>query len=138
MKKLILFFTILFFGCKKEIISYPPNNIEIIYSKPNINYPMSLGCGWPKNKDSLAENYKYLRIYDKTYIDKFLMLYNNYEIDTTNFGADVRIKILVHQSLKTDTLCLGENFGVIKNGKSMKDSKMLLNFIKQKIEYYRK
>lgn len=134
---LILFLTIILFSCKKDNVSYPPNNLEIMFHKPNTNYPMRLGCGWPKNVDSINENYKYLRVCDKASIDNFLKLYRKYEKDTTDFGADVRIHILVHQKIKTDTLCLGENFGVIKNGQSMKDSKELLNFIKGRIDYYK-
>jgi hypothetical protein len=135
MKKIILFLIVFFFSCKKEIITYPSNNLEIIFHKHHANYPMRLGCGWPKNIDSLSKNFKFIKVYDKTSVDKFLKLYRNYKIDSTNFGADVRIRILVHQGIKTDTLCLGENFGVLINGKSMKDSKELLNFIKQRIEY---
>lgn len=122
-------------SCKKEIVSYPPNNLEIVYQKPGMLYPMAFGCGWPRNIDSLAEEFKYIRIYDKTSVDKFLKLYKKYKIDSTKSGPDVRIHILVHQSIKTDTLCLGENFGTMINGKSMKDSKELLNFIKQRIDY---
>lgn len=96
---------------------------------------MRLGCGWPKNTDSLSENLKQIRVYDKTSVDKFLKLYRKYKIDSTDFSVDVRIRILVHQGIKTDTLCMGENFGVMINGKSMEDSKELLNYIKQRIEY---
>ncbi|CAM4240652.1 hypothetical protein [Flavobacterium terrigena] len=135
MKNIILFLIVLFYSCKKEIVSYPANNLEIIFHKPGVNYPMRFGCGWPKNVDSLTENFKFMRVCDKTSVDKFLKIYRKYKIDSTDFRADVRIRILVHQGIKTDTLCLGENFGTIINGESMEDSKELLNFIKQRIEY---
>ncbi|TGD56671.1 hypothetical protein [Flavobacterium humi] len=138
MKKIILFLSIIFFSCKNEIVSYPPENLEILFHDQGRNYPMRLGCGWVKNPDSINKDYKYLRVYDKASVDKFLKLYRKYKIDTTNFGADVRIHILVHQGIMTDTLCLGEHFGVIKNGQSMKDSKELLNFIKLRVEYDKK
>ncbi len=135
MKKLIVIFLVILLGCKKEIISYPPDNLEIIFNKPHLHYPMQMVCGWPQNTDSLPKGYKYKRIYDKVSVDKFLNLYGKYKVATTNFGVDVRIYILVHQGIKTDTLCLGENFGVMLNGHSMEDSKELLSFIKQKIEF---
>jgi len=138
MKKLFLLFIFFNLSCKKEIVSYPPKNLEIIYDKPGRLYPMRLGCGWPKNIDSLNQDYKYLRVYDKTSVDKFIALLKECKKDTSDFGADVRIKILIHQGLKTDTLCLGENFGIIKNGVSMCNSNKLLNFVKKRINYYEK
>ncbi len=136
MKKLFLLLIIFNLSCKNEIISYPPENLEIISDKPGRHYPMRLGCSWPKSIDSLNRDFKYLRVYDKTSVDEFLRLLNECKKDTTDFGADVRIKILIHQGTKTDTLCLGENFGIIKNGVSLSNSKELVNFVKKRIKYY--
>ena len=122
-------------SCKKDFTSYPPNSLEILYFKPGILYPYSLGCGWVNNPKIEEGKTKYVRIYDKVSMEKFLKLYNKYEIDSTQRSADIRIKILIHQGIKADTLCLGENFGTVLNGKSMKDSKELLNFIKMEIDY---
>ena len=138
MRTFSILLLIILFGCKQEIVSFPPNSLEIIYDKPGVLYPMSFGCGWPKNIDSIPENFKYIRVYDKVSVEKFLKLFNEFKTDSAGHQPDVRIKILVHQSIKTDTLCLGEHFGVTKNGEIMKDSKEILNFIKKRINFERK
>lgn len=133
MKYYILLFFAILFSCNQGVVTYPPNSIEVIFHKPGIYYPMRLGCGWPKNVDSIGENFSYKRICDKKTVDRFLKVYRLLEVDSTDHSTDVRIHILIHQSIKTDTLCLGENFGVEKNGQPMKDSRELLQFIKSAI-----
>lgn len=54
------------------------------------------------------------------------------EIDEQD-QVDVRIKVYIDYQNRVDTLCLGEYFGTLLNGKLMEDNPKLLDLIKAKI-----
>jgi hypothetical protein len=78
----------------------------------------------------------YRKVSDSIFLNIFFNEYNKLKISKEISNIDVRLKIFIHHNnKKVDTLCLGENYGIIKNGIKMNDSKVFLNLIKTKINY---
>ncbi|THD30371.1 hypothetical protein [uncultured Flavobacterium sp.] len=142
---LFLIFTLFNFSCQKrdkkmELYEQYANKnidssyIEMFYIGPNISTPFSYPCSMI-SKEVLKDDINYKKIDDKQKIKKFMDLYSKYETAVDSGGMNIRIKVLIHNKTKTDTLCLGEHFNTYKNGTKMKDNKQLLNYVKDIIDY---
>ncbi|MCS4433149.1 hypothetical protein NK987_02090 [Aquiflexum sp. XJ19-10] len=70
---------------------------------------------------------------DQTFLNSFENELENLKEKSVYQPIDVRIKILIDYADKTDTLCLGEFFGVVYNGRSFEDNSRLLDLIKSNI-----
>jgi hypothetical protein len=133
MKNLAIFILCpLLFNCYNN--NTTTDYIEIFYMGPNISTPFSYPCSMI-SKEALKDDINYKKIDDEQQVKKFMGLYNKYETTVDSGGVNIRIKILVHNSSKTDTLCLGEHFNTYKNGIKMQDNKQLLNYVKDIIDY---
>ena len=76
------------------------------------------------------------KIANKSYLKKLLKSYDKLTVSAENHNVDRRITMFLHQKNGVvDTLCLGENFGVVKNGILMNDSIEFLNLVKTGIGY---
>lgn len=132
MKNLAIFILCsLLYNCYNKNTS---DYIEIYYMGPNISTPFSYPCSMI-SKDVLKDDINYKKIDDKQQVKKFMDLYSKYETAVDSGGMNIRIKVLIHNRTKTDTLCLGEHFNTYKNGTKMKDSEELLNYVKDIIDY---
>jgi len=132
MKKLLIYIVCpLLLNCyKKDTSKY----LEFFYMGPNISTPFGYPC-FMISEDILKDDINYKKIDDAEQFEKFMSLYDKYETTDDTIGMDIRIKIVVHNNQKTDTLCLGEYFYTYKNGVKMKDNKELLNYVKEIIDY---
>lgn len=108
--------------------------LEIYYLGPNISTPMSYPCEMIAEY-ALKEDLNYKKIDNEIDFKSFIKLYNNYEKIEDLTGIDARIKVIIHDEGKIDTLCLGEYFNTYKNGLKVKDNKEMLHLIKKLIDY---
>jgi len=72
--------------------------------------------------------------------DKFLIEfeeeYNKLYDYKDTIPLDVRIKLIIHfKNNRIDTLCTGEYFGIIKNGKKQQNYKKIIELVKEEIDY---
>ncbi|MDR6969675.1 hypothetical protein J2X31_003709 [Flavobacterium arsenatis] len=132
MKNIIIYlFCSFFLNCdnKKE-----SQYLEIYYMGPNISTPYSYSCS-EIYEDKSKEKINYKKIDDQQQVKTFMNLFNQYQISNDSSGIDSRIKILIYNKSKIDTLCLGEYFNTYRNGIKVEDNKQLLNFVKEIIDY---
>jgi len=122
------------FSCNNGVKKVSSDYLEFYYLRPGIRTPYGYSCGM-MSKKFLGEDVNFKMINNKADFDKFISLYNNYEISKDSGSIDTRIRVFVHYKNKTDTLCLGENFSTYKNGVRMKDNIELLNLIKELTEF---
>ena len=124
---------VLCIACKKTE-SYNANFIEVFAIRPGLHFPMSLDCGW-NGKPQNSEIGRYYKINDPNFTKSFIDLYKNYKETGTSNSIDVRFTVLVHQSKKVDTLCMGENWSTYLNGKEVNDLPKIFKLLKTQIEY---
>lgn len=132
MKNIIVYlFCSFFLNCdnKKE-----SQYLEIYYMGPHISTPYSYSCS-EIYEDESKEKINYKKIDDQQHVKTFISLFNEYKVYDDSSGINSRIKVLVHNKSKVDTLCLGEYFNTYKNGVKVKDNKKLLDFVKEIIDY---
>jgi len=72
-------------------------------------------------------------ISDKAYLASVSKAVANLNKSDGTNSNEIRIKVLIDYSNKTDTLCLGEYFTTLLNGEFMEDNPKLLDLIKSKI-----
>ncbi|MGQ2982773.1 hypothetical protein [Flavobacterium sp.] len=70
---------------------------------------------------------------DIGFTEEFSLLYNNLQEPEKNNTIDTRIRILYHHGAQSDTICMGEYFGIMVNGQQKEDSPKLLKLIKDRI-----
>jgi len=135
MKKIIYLLLLpVVFSCNSCVKKVYSDYLEFYYLRPGIRTPYGYSCGM-MSKKILGEDVNFKMIDDKADFDKFISLYNKYEISKDSGSIDTRIRVFIHHKKKIDTLCLGENFNTYKNGIRMKDNKELLNLIKELTEF---
>lgn len=128
---LFCLFFLIFLNCKyKKSLEY----LEFYYMGPNISTPYGYSCSMI-SEEKLKESINYKKIVDKKSFNMFMKLYNQYETTNDSVGMNIRIKVLIHNDSKIDTLCLGEHFNTYKNGVKMKDNEELLKYIKEILDY---
>ncbi|MCH2196356.1 hypothetical protein [Kordia sp.] len=130
---LLLIFTIIF-NCED---SQKDKYINIHFIQSGTSFPVSMDCTFSGNENEQIGDLFYKKITDVLFIDKFYNEYKNLEADSENKNhPDNRIMAFVHiDGKKTDTLCFGENHGLMINGIRVNDSEKLLKMLKDKIEY---
>ncbi len=146
----ILIFSFFNFSCiNKEEPEFINNHFERNASKVNKNeylsvyfiqkgttFPIRMDCNFTQDNGKYGDAMHYKKISDSIFLNIFFSEYNKLKISKESSNIDIRLKIYIHfNNKKVDTLCLGENYGIIKNGIEMNDSKVFLNLIKNKIEY---
>ncbi|MQP51239.1 MULTISPECIES: hypothetical protein [unclassified Flavobacterium] len=147
---LILIFSFINFSCfnkeepefknnhyeKKASKGYKNNCLSVYFIQKGTTFPVRMDCNFTQDNGKYGDAMHYKRISDSIFLNIFLNEYNKLEISKESSNIDVRFKIFIHHNnKKVDTLCLGENYGIIKNGIKMNDSKVFLNLIKTKINY---
>ena len=70
---------------------------------------------------------------DTRFTEDFSLLYNELQETEKSNSIDTRIRILYHHGTQTDTICMGEHFGIMVNGQQKEDSSKLLKLIKDQI-----
>lgn len=135
MKPLIIVFSLLFFSCEKKSSINSNESIEVYYMRPYVSTYFSYPCGMI-SKAALKDEIHFKEFKDSATINKFIKIYNNYEIEPNpDDRLDARIRVIINTKEIKDTLCLGENFYTFINGIKYKDNKEMLDFIKKIIDY---
>lgn len=134
MKALSIIVSLLFLSCVKNSIN-SNESIEVYYMRPYVSTPFSYPCGMI-SKAALKDEIHFKEFKDSITINKFIKIYNNYEIEPNpDDRLDARIKVIINTKKIKDTICLGENFNTFINGRKFKDNKEMLDFIKKIIDY---
>jgi len=133
--KLVLISVIVFLSCNKNTLKEDIKNqdffVEFYYHNQGALYPMRYACGKLKSGNTNS-NLNYKKIEGREFTEKVISYYsvlNN--VNEERF--DARIHLLVHTQKSVDTICMGEDFGVVVNGITKEDSKEFINFIKSEI-----
>jgi hypothetical protein len=79
---------------------------------------------------AFPELMRVITLTDKNRIDSLLLLINKLESSTINYSPGIRLKMILFSSKKTDTLSMG-NFNIVMNGKHMKQSEELKDFLEK-------
>ena len=125
------------FSCYNKQESKSKNNyLSVYFIQKGTTFPVRMDCNFTQDNGKYGDAMHYKRISDSIFLNIFLNEYNKLEISKESSNIDIRLKIYIHfNNKKVDTLCLGENHGIIKNGIEMNDSKVFLDIIKTKINY---
>lgn len=104
-------------------------SLTIKYVDFDIETPMRINCEdfEYKFKSSIHN----VQVTDTLLLKTFFNIKKELKLDTTNYFADVRAKILIHYvNNTTDTLCVG-SLGIIYNDRAMYQSNDMIKFIIQ-------
>lgn len=135
MKALNLVVSLLFLGCANKNSINSNDSIEVYYMRPYVSTYFSYSCGMI-SKIALKDEINFKEFKDSATINKFIKIYNNYEIEPNpDDRLDARIRVIINVENLKDTLCLGENAYTFINGVKYKDNKEMLDFIKKIIDY---
>jgi len=147
---LILIFSFINFSCfnkeepefknnhhgKKASKGYKSDYLSVYFIQKGTTFPVRMECNFTQDNCKSGDAMHYRKVSDSIFLNIFFNEYNKLKISKELSNIDVRLKIFIHHNnKKVDTLCLGENYGIIKNGIKMNDSKVFLNLIKTKINY---
>ena len=115
---------------------YKNDYLSVYFIQKGTTFPVRMDCSFTQDDGKSGDAMHYKRISDSIFLNIFFNEYNKLKISKEISNIDVRFKIFIHlNDKKVDTLCLGENYGIIKNGIEMNDSKVFLDIIKTKINY---
>lgn len=125
------------FSCYNKQESKSKNNyLSVYFIQKGTTFPVRMDCNFTQDNGKYGDAMHYKSISDSIFLNIFLNEYNKLEISKESSNIDVRFKIFIHlNDKKVDTLCLGENQGIVKNGIKMNDSKVFMKLIKTKINY---
>lgn len=134
---LILIFCLVNYSCyNKQELKSKNNYLSVYFIQKGTTFPVRMDCSFTQDDGKSGDAMHYNRISDSIFLNIFFHEYNKLKISKEISNIDVRFKIFIHlNDKKVDTLCLGENHGIIKNGIEMNDSKVFLDIIKTKINY---
>ena len=134
--KNILYFLLLFSfsNCDNTGKLDNENFLEFYYLEPGINSPFNYSCEMI-SKRVFEDKINYKKIVTANSVKRFMSMYEAYKISPDTSNGDIRIKVIIHQREKIDTLCLGENFRTYKNGIKVYDNQELLKYLKTLIDY---
>ena len=134
---LILIFSFVNFSCYNKQESKSKNNYLSVYLiQKGTTFPVRMDCNFTQDNGKYGDAMHYKKISDSIFLNIFFSEYNKLKISKESSNIDVRFKIFIHlNDKKVDTLCLGENQGIVKNGIKMNDSKVFMKLIKTKINY---
>lgn len=90
-----------------------------------------IDCRWVQS--SMYQNVKNIIIRDEDFNSEFDTYHSELNESDGIYPPDVRIRILYHHGRETDTICMGEYFGIMVNGQQKEDSPKLLKLIKDRI-----
>ena len=75
-------------------------------------------------------------IYNDRFLIKFENEYNKLYDYKDTIPLDVRIRLVIHfKNRYIDTLCTGNYFGIVKNGKKQQNYKKIIELVKEEIDY---
>ena len=132
---LLLSISTLFFNCNnKKSNKY----INVHFIQSGTTFPVSMDCKFNGNENEQTGDLFYKKITDESFINTFYEKYKKLEVNHENKNSpNNRIMAFVHyENRKIDTLCFGENNGIMLNGIRMNDSPELLSHLKDKIDYH--
>ncbi|WP_445720118.1 hypothetical protein [Flavobacterium sp.] len=147
---LILIFSFINFSCfnkeepefknkhheKKASKGYKSDYLSVYFIQKGTTFPVRMECNFTQDNCKSGDAMHYRKVSDSIFLNIFFNEYNKLEISKESSNIDVRFKIFIHlNDKKVDTLCLGENQGIVKNGIKMNDSKVFMKLIKTKINY---
>jgi hypothetical protein len=134
---LMLIISFVNFSCYNKQESKSKNNyLSVYFIQKGTTFPVRMDCNFTQDNGKYGDAMHYKSISDSIFLNIFLNEYNKLEISKESSNIDVRFKIFIHlNDKKVDTLCLGENQGIVKNGIKMNDSKVFMKLIKTKINY---
>lgn len=124
MRILIYLFIVIFMSCNFQ--TNINKKVVIKYVDYEIMTPFNIGCN--NFTSFFGDEVKTIEIMDNTTINKISTLINKLEEDPEKYYPDVRLTIELINDNKIDTLCMS-HLGISLNGKAMKFSDELLNFI---------
>lgn len=108
------------------------DKIIVLYTPENVSINYSISCFLFEGEFANIINEKVIS--DPEIIHILQTEISSLQKNNNPAGAeDIRIKCLIQYSNRTDTLCLGENFGIFLNGTEMEDSPEILQLIKKEI-----
>ncbi|MCF1753273.1 hypothetical protein [Mariniradius sediminis] len=115
-------------SCKNEFKEAV--KLRVTFIQPFTTVMLPVDC---RSIDRMLDYSKRKQIVDQTFLKTFENELENLKEKRVYQPIDVRIKILIDYADNTDTLCLGEFFGVVYNGRSFEDDSRLLDLVKSKI-----
>jgi hypothetical protein len=124
----VLFLSFALLSCERE--SRAINKVRVIYLPEYTNVMVPVTC---ESIDFMLTFRDTKVISDKAFLTSFSKELQGLKANDSVRSIDIRIKILIDYSNKTDTLCLGEFFDTILNGNLMEDNPRLLELIKSEI-----
>jgi|SRR5690554_662131 len=124
----VLFLSSVLFSCKGE--SREINRVRVTYLPEYTNVMVPVTC---ESIDIMLTFRNTKVISDKAFLTSLSTELQGLKANDSERSIDIRIKVLIDYSSKTDTLCLGEFFDTILNGNLMEDNPKLLDLIKSKI-----
>jgi len=130
-----VFMLIFFFlsACKVSEIKY----IEVEY------LPQALNTLHPIDCDMINDGFGDIKTSKKKISSqKFLMKFEDEYLNIIPFEdttpIDIRIKMRIFfKNNRVDKLCVGEFFGVVKNGLIQKNNEKIIEMIKDEVKYYK-
>lgn len=129
------FFSLLIIVLLYNIIPHERNDYIIIkYVSFDIETPIRVNCD-----DFFAafnQEIKTIKITQKEELNRLSHILNELKPDTSRYLPDVRVKVKIFRSGKTETICLDRN-SLLLNGKTYILSPKLNKFIEQMIIKYR-
>lgn len=124
----VLFLSFALLSCERE--SRAINKVRVTYLPEYTNVMVPVTC---ESIDFMLTFRDTKVISDKAFLTSLSKELQGLKANDSIRSIDIRIKILIDYSNKTDTLCLGEFFDTILNGNLMEDNPRLLDLIKSEI-----
>ena len=124
----VLFLSYVLFSCEGE--SREISKVRVTYLPEYTNVMVPVTC---ESIDFMLTFRDTKVISDKAFLTSLSKELQGLKAIDSVRSIDIRIKVLIDYSNKTDTLCLGEFFDTMLNGELMEDNPKLLDLIKSKI-----
>jgi hypothetical protein len=96
MKTSLIIISLFFLGCVNKSTIISNESIEVYYMRPYVSTSFSYPCGMI-SKAALKDDIHFKEFKDSTTINKFIKIYNNYEIEPNpDDRLDARIKVIIN------------------------------------------
>lgn len=139
MKQVNFILTVVFCLLGGVTIAKDTNRIKLVYGSEGTLLPVSAQCTPESFSFSFGDEINFLTTYDDFFVNRFLNLSEILSPKDPNDSIqfiDPRIMAIVmygDSTIKNDTICFEEYYGICKNGTLMEDNNALLNLVKKKI-----
>lgn len=128
---LVTIFTIISCGNSKTE-NTETQYFDVYFIQKGTTIPISMGC----INEIKDKNIFFQVINNDVFSTNFNKVLKSLTISKTKKNVDVRITVYSKfKNKKTDTICFGENNGIVLNGITMNDSDELLRLLKNEINY---